>query len=95
MRIRAKGHSMAWKLPGNSNKPERIKSEAISTLPEPAWDGNFCFSSIVSGFMIDGPKIGLTCMLPNTFRVIAGRKTDECRMGIGESGVICSSTNTR
>jgi hypothetical protein len=36
MRIRAKGYSMAWKLPGNSNKPERIKSEAISTLPEPA-----------------------------------------------------------
>lgn len=36
MRIRAKGHSMAWKLPGNSNKPERIKSEAVSTLPEPA-----------------------------------------------------------
>ena len=33
---KAKGYSMAWKLPGNSNKPERIKSEAISTLPEPA-----------------------------------------------------------
>ena len=36
MRIRGQGLSMAWKLPGNSNKPERIKNEAVSTLPEPA-----------------------------------------------------------
>ena len=36
-------------LRANSRIPERIKSEAISILPEkPVAVGNFCFSSIVS-----------------------------------------------
>lgn len=55
----------------NSSRPVRIKSGAVSTLPKPACDGSFCFSSIISDFMIDGSKIRLTCMQANTSRAVA------------------------
>ena len=71
-------------LRANNNAPARIKSSAISILPNPACDGKFCFASINSYILIGSTKVAEFFLLKNAFQAITGGKTDEWRDKIGE-----------